>query len=132
MDDDDDYWNTSETKAKAFNFDDDVLSTQEILAIGQKSYSPSGPSEESLFNNISITTVQSAAIPLSSLVSSKVLDLNVPIPTYSEDTGQQCGCLIKKADQLVGQSLQPTRCRPTPSQDDLRLHQVVRMAETRE
>ncbi|KAF9407266.1 hypothetical protein HW555_012649, partial [Spodoptera exigua] len=75
MDDDDDYWNTSETKAKAFNFDDDVLSTQEILAIGQKSYSPSGPSDESLFNNISITTVQSAAIPLSSLVSSKVLDL---------------------------------------------------------
>lgn len=26
MDDDDDYWNTSETKAKAFSFDDDVVS----------------------------------------------------------------------------------------------------------
>lgn len=73
--DDDDYWNTSETKAKAFSFDDDVLSTQEILAIGQKSYSSPGQSEESLFNNISISTVQSAAIPLNSLVSSKVLDL---------------------------------------------------------
>lgn len=24
--DDDDYWNTSETKAKAFSFDDDVVS----------------------------------------------------------------------------------------------------------
>ncbi|KAF9800153.1 hypothetical protein SFRURICE_016578 [Spodoptera frugiperda] len=73
--DDDDYWNTSETKAKAFSFDDDVLSTQEILAIGQKSYASPGQSEESLFNNISISTVQSAAIPLNSLVSSKVLDL---------------------------------------------------------
>ncbi|CAH0597649.1 unnamed protein product [Chrysodeixis includens] len=70
---DEDYWNTSETKAKAFSFDDDVLSTQEILAIGQKSYS--GQSEESIFSNVSITTVKSAAVPLSSLVSSKVLDL---------------------------------------------------------
>ncbi|XP_026729642.1 vacuolar protein sorting-associated protein 16B [Trichoplusia ni] len=70
---DDDYWNTSETKAKAFSFDDDVLSTQEILAIGQKSYP--GQSEESIFSNVSITTVKSAAVPLNSLVSSKVLEL---------------------------------------------------------
>lgn len=26
--DDDDYWNTSETKAKAFSFDDDVVSIE--------------------------------------------------------------------------------------------------------
>nr|XP_049705196.1 vacuolar protein sorting-associated protein 16B [Helicoverpa armigera] len=70
---DDDYWNTSETKAKAFSFDDDVLSTQEILAIGQKSYP--GQKEESIFSNVNITTVKSAAVPLNSLVSSKVLDL---------------------------------------------------------
>ncbi|KAJ8709798.1 hypothetical protein PYW08_009802 [Mythimna loreyi] len=69
---DDDYWNTSETKAKAFSFDDDVLSTQEILAIGQRS---SGQNEESIFSNLSINTVKSAAVPLNSLVSSKVLDL---------------------------------------------------------
>ncbi|CAB3258468.1 unnamed protein product [Arctia plantaginis] len=71
--DDDDYWNTSETKAKALSFDDDVLSPQEILAIGQKSYS--GQIEESIFSNLNITSAKSAAVPLSSLVSSKVLEL---------------------------------------------------------
>ncbi|XP_075986388.1 vacuolar protein sorting 16B [Anticarsia gemmatalis] len=71
--DDDDYWNTSETKATALSFDDDVLSPQEILAIGQKSYP--GQSEESIFSNVSITPAKSAAVPLSSLVSSKVLEL---------------------------------------------------------
>lgn len=29
--DDDDYWNTSETKAKAFSFDDDVVNIFSIL-----------------------------------------------------------------------------------------------------
>lgn len=51
------------------------LSPQEILAIGQKSYS--GQSEESIFSNLSITSAKSAAVPLSSLVSSKVLDLSM-------------------------------------------------------
>lgn len=71
--DDDDYWNTSETKAKALNFDDDVLSPQEILAIGQKSYS--GQSEESIFSNLNITSAKSAAVPINALVSSNVLEL---------------------------------------------------------
>ncbi|XP_045539987.1 spermatogenesis-defective protein 39 homolog [Papilio machaon] len=72
--DDDDYWNTSETKAKAFSFDDDVLSPQEILAIGQKPYSGSG--EEGILNS-SISNIKPALVPISSLVSSKVLDLLV-------------------------------------------------------
>ncbi|KAJ0170730.1 hypothetical protein K1T71_013502 [Dendrolimus kikuchii] len=73
MDDDDDYWNTSETKAKAFSFDDDVLTPQEILAIGQKS--TSGKNEDSIFSNASFNTVKTAQLPISSLVSPKVLDL---------------------------------------------------------
>ncbi|XP_013142153.1 PREDICTED: spermatogenesis-defective protein 39 homolog [Papilio polytes] len=72
--DDDDYWNTSETKAKAFSFDDDVLSPQEILAIGQKPYSGSG--EEGILNS-NISNIKPALVPISSLVSSKVLDLLV-------------------------------------------------------
>ncbi|XP_028028234.1 spermatogenesis-defective protein 39 homolog [Bombyx mandarina] len=71
--DDDDYWNTSDTKAKAFSFDDDVLSPQEILAIGQKTYP--GQKEESIFSSSSISTVKVAQIPLMSLVTPKVLDL---------------------------------------------------------
>ncbi|XP_034837238.1 spermatogenesis-defective protein 39 homolog [Maniola hyperantus] len=72
--DDDDYWNTSETKAKAFSFDDDVLSPQEILAIGQKSYP--GQKDESLFSS-AISNAKTQLLPLSSLVSPKVLDLIV-------------------------------------------------------
>ncbi|XP_059048449.1 spermatogenesis-defective protein 39 homolog [Achroia grisella] len=68
--DDDDYWNTSETKAQALSFDDDVLSAQEIIAIGQ---TPSiGKTEDSIFTN---SNVKSVLLPLSSLVSPKVLDL---------------------------------------------------------
>ncbi|XP_026754214.2 spermatogenesis-defective protein 39 homolog [Galleria mellonella] len=68
--DDDDYWNTSETKAQALSFDDDVLSAQEIIAIGQ---TPSiGKDEDSIF---STSNVKTALLPLSSLVSPKVLDL---------------------------------------------------------
>ncbi|XP_061723418.1 vacuolar protein sorting-associated protein 16B [Cydia pomonella] len=73
MDDEDDYWNTSETKAKAFSFDDDVLSPQEILAIGQNK-SP-GQTEDSLFSGAIISNVKTATLPLSSLVSNKVLEL---------------------------------------------------------
>ncbi|XP_038219663.1 uncharacterized protein LOC119837941 [Zerene cesonia] len=72
--DDDDYWNTSETKAKAFSFDDDVLSPQEILAIGQKR--SSGQTEDSVF----ATTIPNAKrnlVSINSLVSPKVLDLIV-------------------------------------------------------
>ncbi|XP_068625647.1 spermatogenesis-defective protein 39 homolog isoform X2 [Battus philenor] len=72
--DDDDYWNTSETKAKAFSFDDDVLSPQEILAIGQRSSSGSG--EDGVLSS-NISNVKRPLIPLSSLVSPKVLDLMV-------------------------------------------------------
>ncbi|CAH0721259.1 unnamed protein product, partial [Brenthis ino] len=72
--DDDDYWNTSETKAKAFSFDDDVLSPQEILAIGQKSYS--GQTDDSVFNS-TLNNAKSQLLPLSSLVPPKVLDLIV-------------------------------------------------------
>ncbi|CAG4967173.1 unnamed protein product [Parnassius apollo] len=72
--DDDDYWNTSETKAKAFSFDDDVLSPQEILAIGQKSYS--GSSEDGVLSS-NIGSVKPAHVPLSSLVPPKILDLMV-------------------------------------------------------
>ncbi|XP_047539536.1 vacuolar protein sorting-associated protein 16B isoform X1 [Vanessa atalanta] len=68
---DDDYWNTSETKTKAFSFDDDVLTPQEILAIGQKSYP--GQSENVFTSTVSNT--KTTLLPLSSLVSSKVLDL---------------------------------------------------------
>ncbi|XP_023938585.2 spermatogenesis-defective protein 39 homolog isoform X3 [Bicyclus anynana] len=70
--DDDDYWNTSETKSKAFSFDDDVLSPQEILAIGQKSYP--GQKDESVFSS-TISNAKTPLLPLSSLVSPKVLDL---------------------------------------------------------
>ncbi|CAG4973641.1 unnamed protein product [Colias eurytheme] len=72
--DDDDYWNTSETKAKAFSFDDDVLSTQEILAIGQKR--SSGQTEDSVFAS-TITNAKRNLVSLNSLVSPKVLDLIV-------------------------------------------------------
>ncbi|KAI8423023.1 hypothetical protein MSG28_014111 [Choristoneura fumiferana] len=72
MDEEDDYWNTSETKEKAFSFDDDVLSPQEILAIG-KNQSP-GQSDD-LFTSTSISNVKTVTLPLSSLVSPKVLDL---------------------------------------------------------
>ncbi|XP_045506567.1 vacuolar protein sorting-associated protein 16B isoform X1 [Colias croceus] len=72
--DDDDYWNTSETKAKAFSFDDDVLSTQEILAIGQKR--SSGQTEDSVFAT-TITNAKRNLVSLNSLVSPKVLDLIV-------------------------------------------------------
>ncbi|XP_063834740.1 vacuolar protein sorting-associated protein 16B [Ostrinia nubilalis] len=72
MMDEDDYWNTSETKAHAFSFDDDVLTPQEILAIGQK---PStGTKEESIFSSSAISNTKSL-LPLNSLVSPKVLDL---------------------------------------------------------
>ncbi|CAH2059190.1 unnamed protein product, partial [Iphiclides podalirius] len=59
-------------KAKAFSFDDDVLSPQEILAIGQRSYS--GSNEEGVLNS-NLSTVKRALVPLSSLVSPKILDL---------------------------------------------------------
>ncbi|XP_013188092.2 spermatogenesis-defective protein 39 homolog [Amyelois transitella] len=70
--DDDDYWNTSLTKSQALIFDDDVLSTQEILAIGQQA-SPV-KTEESIFNT-TISNTKPALLPISSLVSPKVLDL---------------------------------------------------------
>ncbi|KAM3959842.1 vacuolar protein sorting 16B [Aphomia sociella] len=69
--DDDDYWNTSETKARALCFDDDVLSAQEILAIGQTPSLSKG--EDNIFN--SNTNVKTPLLPLSSLVSPKILDL---------------------------------------------------------
>ncbi|XP_046973197.1 vacuolar protein sorting-associated protein 16B [Vanessa cardui] len=68
---DDDYWNTSETKTKAFSFDDDVLTPQEILAIGQKSYP--GQSENVFTSTVS--NAKTTLLPLSTLVSPKVLDL---------------------------------------------------------
>ncbi|XP_072934050.1 spermatogenesis-defective protein 39 homolog [Epargyreus clarus] len=73
--DDDDYWNTSETKARAFSFDDDVLSPQEILAISQKPYT--GQTEESVFSNVNTSSIRAATVPLASLVSPKVLELIV-------------------------------------------------------
>ncbi|XP_047526134.1 vacuolar protein sorting-associated protein 16B [Pieris napi] len=73
--DDDDYWNNSETKAKAFSFDDDVLSTQEILAIGQKPYS--GQSNDVPFSSTIVNNTKRNLIPLNTLISPKVLDLIV-------------------------------------------------------
>ncbi|CAG9794717.1 unnamed protein product [Diatraea saccharalis] len=70
--DEDDYWNSSETKSQAFSFDDDVLSPQEILAIGQK---PShGQKVDNIFASTSVSTAKNL-LPISSLVSPKVLDL---------------------------------------------------------
>ncbi|KAJ2941581.1 hypothetical protein O0L34_g14637 [Tuta absoluta] len=66
---DDDYWNTSETKEKAFNFDDDVLTPQEILAIGQQK------SKDTSSQFATEVTITPAQLPLNSLVSPKVLDL---------------------------------------------------------
>ncbi|CAK1540966.1 unnamed protein product [Leptosia nina] len=73
--DDDDYWNTSETKQKAFSFDDDVLSPQEILAISQKPYS--GQTEDTPFSSTIVNSSKRNLIPLNSLISPKVLDLIV-------------------------------------------------------
>ncbi|XP_050685243.1 vacuolar protein sorting-associated protein 16B [Leptidea sinapis] len=72
--DDDDYWNTSETKESAFSFDD-VLSPQEILAIGKKACS--GQSEDSVFNSSNINSTRRDLVPLASLVSPKALELIV-------------------------------------------------------
>ncbi|XP_041985197.1 vacuolar protein sorting-associated protein 16B [Aricia agestis] len=69
--DDDDYWNTSETKENAFNFDDDVLSPKEILAIGQK---PISGQSDNIFSSVAVT-LKANQLPLSSLISLKVLDL---------------------------------------------------------
>ncbi|XP_050357639.1 vacuolar protein sorting-associated protein 16B [Nymphalis io] len=68
---DDDYWNTSETKTKAFSFDDDVLTPQEILAIGQKSY----PGQSQNVFTSTVSNVKTTLLPLTSLISPKVLDL---------------------------------------------------------
>ncbi|XP_053619751.1 spermatogenesis-defective protein 39 homolog [Plodia interpunctella] len=70
--DDDDYWNTSFTKTQALIFDDDVLSTQEILAIGQQS-SP-GKAEDSIFSSV-LSNTKPSLLPLSSLVSPQILEL---------------------------------------------------------
>lgn len=67
--DNDDYWNTSETKA--YNFDDDVLSPKEILAIGRPSLSTSSLDNESVLN---VSKVKSPLLPLSALMPSKVLE----------------------------------------------------------
>ncbi|KAL0811488.1 hypothetical protein ABMA28_009882 [Loxostege sticticalis] len=97
--DDDDYWNTSETKAHAFSFDDDVLTPQEILAIGQK---PSGQKEDSVFSSSAISTSR-ALLPLNSLVSPKVLDLILlaqsgkdPSKDTKTDTEQTVAVTLKR------------------------------------
>ncbi|KAL4708546.1 hypothetical protein ACJJTC_014154 [Scirpophaga incertulas] len=70
--DDDDYWNSSETKSNALSFDDDVLSPQEILAIGQRQYS--GQKDDSIFANTVVNTSK-PLLPLNTLISPKVVDL---------------------------------------------------------
>ncbi|KAG6465775.1 hypothetical protein O3G_MSEX015382 [Manduca sexta] len=82
--DDDDYWNTSETKAQALSFDDDVLSPQEILAIGKKTYP--GQKEDGPFSSANITAVKTEQLPLTSLVSPKALDLNTSKNVNQEPT----------------------------------------------
>ncbi|CAG9569144.1 unnamed protein product [Danaus chrysippus] len=95
--DDDDYWNTSETKAKAFSFDDDVLSTREILAIGQKSHP--GQSVDSVFTTLN--DARTELLPLSSLVSPKVLDLIILAqsgkdPNNIKDSEQTLAITLKR------------------------------------
>lgn len=70
--DEEDYWNSSETKSQAFSFDDDVLSPQEILAIGQKP--SSGQKEDNIFAGTTVSSTKNL-LPLSSLISPKVMDL---------------------------------------------------------
>ncbi|RVE44944.1 hypothetical protein evm_010369 [Chilo suppressalis] len=70
--DEDDYWNSSETKSQAFSFDDDVLSPQEILAIGQKP--SSGHKDDNIFASTSVSSTKTL-LPLHSLISPKVLNL---------------------------------------------------------
>lgn len=98
LDDDDEYWNTSETKAKAFNFDDDVLSPQEILAIGQKS--STGQSENTFFDTSHFNSIKSAQVPLSSLVSSKVLDLILLAQSGKDVTNES-----KSSEETVAMTL---------------------------
>ncbi|CAG9134842.1 unnamed protein product [Plutella xylostella] len=68
--DDSEYWNT--TQVKAFSFDDDILTTQEILAIGQRANLSSSQSDSEGFLS---SGAAKPLLPLSSLVSPKVLDL---------------------------------------------------------
>ncbi|OWR48180.1 VPS33B-interacting protein [Danaus plexippus plexippus] len=101
--DDDDYWNTSETKAKAFSFDDDVLSTREILAIGQKSHP--GQSVDSVFTTLN--DARTELLPISSLVSPKVLDLMILAqsgrdPNNIKDSEQTLAITLKRI--ILGRS----------------------------
>ncbi|XP_026323042.1 spermatogenesis-defective protein 39 homolog [Hyposmocoma kahamanoa] len=98
MDDaDDDYWNTSETKAQALIFDDDVLSPQEILAIGQKPYS--GEKDGGVFS--SVISVKTTLLPLNTLVAPKVLDLIVQAQSGKEPKGTK-----RELEQTVANSIQ--------------------------
>ncbi|XP_048486631.1 spermatogenesis-defective protein 39 homolog [Plutella xylostella] len=82
--DDSEYWNT--TQVKAFSFDDDILTTQEILAIGQRANLSSSQSDSEGFLS---SGAAKPLLPLSSLVSPKVLDLILLAPSGKDPPSKQ-------------------------------------------